>query len=133
MDKNFFLVLVDDDEATNIYNEVIIQDSGFVNKYRIFSSALDLLLFFKDPEHLPNAILIDINMPKINGWELVEKLSELISDQQYSPKIYMLSTSMSPKDKEMVEHYQLVQGYFCKPLTEECLEILTKDTATEAA
>jgi len=121
-----FLVLVDDDEATNVYNEAIIEDSGLVNKYEIYDSSLSVINLFSNFEVSPTTILIDINMPKMNGWELVEKLSELLPKNN-NLHIYMLSTSLSPKDKEMVKQHQLVQGYFNKPLTEAHLETLANE------
>jgi len=121
-----FLVLVDDDEATNVYNETIIEDSDLVGKYKIYDSPLSVINLFSNFKILPTTVLIDINMPKMSGWELVEKLGKFLLDNS-NVYIYMLSTSLSPKDKEMVEQHQMVFGYFNKPLTETYLEALAND------
>lgn len=121
-----FLVLVDDDEATNVYNETIIEDSDLVDEYKIYDSSLSVINLFSNFEESPTTVLIDINMPKMNGWELVERLSELLPKND-NLHVYMLSSSLSPKDKEMVKQHQLVQGYFNKPLTEAHLETLAND------
>lgn len=75
----------------------------------------------------PFIMIVDINMPRMNGFEL---LDEVIDDPQLSKvPIYMLSSSGSEKDKNKAAKYR-IRGYKVKPITEPVLmEILEDEEA----
>ncbi len=76
-----------------------------------------------DPTLVPPFIMIlDINMPRMSGFEL---LDELVEDPMYSQiPIYIVSTSNRQKDKDKAMTYR-VRGYVVKPVTQTVLlEIL---------
>lgn len=130
MQKIKFLVFVDDDYATNFYHKIIVRDSGLVEKWTFFSEPEKALAFFQDlteaenPE-IPDAIFLDINMPKINGWEFLEQYGKIAVLK--SPIIIMLTTSMNPEDQAKAENNPLVKGFKSKPLTEEHLKALKEE------
>lgn len=122
------VLLVDDDEATNIYNTVTIEDTGITDKIlaaRSVTEALNILNNAKeDIDTLPELILLDINMPIMNGWYLLEEL------KQFEPKILsklnivMLSASDNPNDIEKIDKYPFVIDYLSKPLSEDKIQKL---------
>jgi len=120
MSKVRHAVLIDDDEATNVYHDIIVQEADVVEEYQIFDSAVDALDFLKNQEHAPDFILLDINMPRMTGWEFLEEYKKL--DQAVNPpKIIMLTTSLGTFDKKQAEENPLVSGFRQKPLTLEML------------
>jgi len=120
MSKVRHAVLIDDDEATNVYHDIIVQEADVVEEYQIFDSAVDALDFLKNQEHAPDFILLDINMPRMTGWEFLEEYKKL--DQAVNPpKIIMLTTSLGTFDKKQAEDNPLVSGFRQKPLTLEML------------
>jgi len=88
------------------------------------------LTFFKEltteeqPE-IPDAIFLDVNMPKIDGWGFLNKYGEIPIEK--SPIIIMLTTSMNPEDQLKADANPLVKGFKNKPLTEEHLKELQKE------
>ncbi len=121
MDKVRHAILIDDDEATNVYHDIIVQESDVVEEYQIFDSALTALEFLKNREKAPDFILLDINMPRMTGWEFLEEYKKL--DQAANPpKVIMLTTSLGAFDKKQAEDNPIVSGFRQKPLTLEMLE-----------
>jgi len=116
-----YVVLIDDDEATNVYHDIIVQEAGVVEEYRIFDCAITALEFLKNQEQAPDFILLDINMPKMTGWEFLEEYKKL--DQATEPpKVIMLTTSQGTFDQKQAENNPIVSGFKQKPLTFEMLE-----------
>lgn len=68
-------------------------------------------------------VLLDLNMPEMNGWDFLEACKE----RPYSKKVYVVvvTSSLFREDQKKAESYEQVIGYFTKPLTtQNCLEIL---------
>lgn len=75
----------------------------------------------------PFILLVDINMPRMNGFELLEELAD--DEELAKVPVYIMSTSNSPSDKSKAERYR-IQGYLVKPVTESVMaEILAQPAA----
>ena len=73
---------------------------------------------------LPRLVLIDINMPVMNGWEFIEAYETLGIEQKVD--MYILSSSVYENDIEKTKSYQAVKGFISKPLSMERLVELIK-------
>ncbi len=123
------IMLIDDDVATTVYNEIIIEDSECVKEVISMNSAEHALAYLDaaNNENLskPNLILLDINMPTMNGWEFLDELNQLIVDNKTEkPVIIMLSTSSDKDEAEKVKNHRLINDIKSKPLTFEMVEEL---------
>lgn len=123
-------MLVDDDHATNFANKIIIDRAGVTENTITASNgieALDYLNQSSKAEHpSPDLILLDINMPGMNGWEFLDEYNKLSPTNQAEVVVVMLTSSMSPLDKEKAKEYG-VSNFRSKPLTIEMVEEIVNE------
>ena len=83
--------------------------------------AIDQLMDIQrvDPEKLPDYILLDINMPIMNGWEFLDEFKRLNIDPLGKCKIYIISSSVFSNDINKARSYPLVKDFISKPLNVE--------------
>jgi CheY-like chemotaxis protein len=109
-------ILIDDNEADNVYHEIMIRRAGFEGEILVFESGIDALAFFvKDHLELPTCIFLDINMPMMDGFEMAEQATPLLIDKP-SVMLLMLTSSGSPADRERAGTLPVIKGYVTKPL-----------------
>lgn len=124
-------LLIDDNEADNVYHEIVIEEANCVEKVISVQSAKDGLELLKGNEEkkppTPNIIFLDINMPGMNGWEFLDEYQKLNSEQQADMIVVMLTTSLNPDDRKRAEKIKAIKDFKTKPLTTDMLqEILEK-------
>lgn len=80
-------------------------------------------------ETTPDAIILDINMPVMNGFEFLEHYTR--DFDSHVPVVAMLTSSHHAADRERALRYGFVKSYFEKPLTSENLRQLAVLLDTE--
>ncbi len=129
MDKKFdLLMFIDDDEATNYYHEIIVNESDVCKNFIFFSKAFDALDYFSaisSVEQIPNIIFLDINMPKMDGWQFLEHFSKL--NIEPAPKIVMLTTSLSSIERDRADKHPKIHTLLHKSLSEDHLNQLKQE------
>ncbi|MBS4037584.1 MAG: hypothetical protein KGZ46_05490, partial [Hydrogenophaga sp.] len=64
-------ILIDDNEADNVFHEIMIRRAGFTGDVLIFDNGVDALEFMRHDElRVPTCIFLDINMPMLDGFEV---------------------------------------------------------------
>ena len=118
------IVLIDDDATTNYLNKLVVERSNLVDKLFVFNSAGEALSFFKENEQdiEGSLILLDINMPIMNGWEFLESYGQTHGNG--ANKIVLLTSSIDPSDKSKAESNPHVVDYKSKPLSNKLLHEL---------
>lgn len=82
--------------------------------------ALDYFVSTKDePSFHPNLIFIDINMPIMNGWELIDNLMNYKFEFIHNSHVYIVSSSKSPLDRSNYREYNFIKDYITKPIDRE--------------
>ncbi|MBE9599798.1 response regulator [Pedobacter sp. MC2016-24] len=121
------LLVIDDDDINIFIIKKIVQKTGY-NVEMVAKGngqlAIDYLKSVLHQPNFPELILVDINMPILNGWEFLDAYNEL----QVSPPVdlYMLSSSVYENDIEKAKTYTKVKGFISKPLSMERLIELFK-------
>lgn len=84
-------------------------------------------------DKLPDVILLDIYMPKFDGWSFLDKIQHLYPQLVKPLKVYILSSSIDPKDIARSKKYPCVSSFLFKPITNEVLNKLISLEAGDAA
>lgn len=122
--KTISVLLVDDDEINNFISIKLIKKailSTDITACLNGKFAIDQLVAIqqKNPHDLPDYILLDINMPIMNGWEFLDEYKRLNIDPLKKTKIYIISSSVFSNDISKAKSYPLVQDFISKPLNVE--------------
>ncbi len=120
------IVLIDDDEPTNFLHKLVIERYNCAEKVVVFQDAqLALDTLGKETASgllQPDLILLDINMPGMNGWEFLEAYEKLPQTQRGHIVVMMLTTSLNPDDRRKADDITGVTGFLSKPLTKKLLQ-----------
>ena len=125
MKKLNCILLIDDNPDDNFYHERIIRKSDVAHEVLAKTSAFEALSYLKNTQtHAapPDLILLDINMPGMNGWEFLMEYEKLDLALKSKAVVVMLTTSQNPDDKRKAESMPVVSDFKTKPLSKESLE-----------
>ena len=113
MNKNGPVIIIEDDEDDQLFLQEVFQKLNYSNEVLFFSDGLKALNYIHESNILPFVILSDINMPKLNGFELRNKLK---NDAELKLKcIPYLFFSTAMNQRAVIDAYSLsVQGFFEK-------------------
>lgn len=114
--------VIDDDDISLFLTESMLVMEGIgkeVVALKHAPSALQTILTdLNKPGNLPGIIFLDLNMPVMSGWELLEALHAYQSQLLHTCYFYILSSAVDETERLRASHYSLVSGYLQKPLTE---------------
>lgn len=128
MDNKINLLVIDDDDINIFIIKKIVEKTGYnVNMVSKANGllAIEHLKATLNQEDFPHLILIDINMPVLNGWEFLDAYQALNISQKVD--MYMLSSSVYENDIEKAKTYEKVKGFISKPLSIDRLIELFND------
>lgn len=113
-------LLIDDEEVFNfIHTQVIqlIEPDAQIKEIRSSSGALQCIKEnLNKADQFPDVILVDINMPEMNGFELMEELQQLSSSFTKKAHIYMVTSSLFESDRKRAETFSVLTGFMEKPI-----------------
>lgn len=112
------ILLVDDDPINNLINKRLLAKVDLANSIEEYQDGESALKRIKDlPVAESTLILLDINMPVINGWEFLEFYVKDFSER--NDMIIILSSTIDFSDRMKAKDYPVVSGFFEKPLSVE--------------
>ncbi|TXK29865.1 response regulator [Pontibacter qinzhouensis] len=117
------VLLVDDDDATVYITGRLLKQSGLEVDLLVARNGEEALAIVRElckEEHCPELILLDINMPVMDGFEFLEALQQSADLSATAIRIVVLSSSTHYLDRIRAKSYPVVD-YVEKPLTIEKL------------
>lgn len=120
--------IIDDDEIYVFGIKHLMQRVNFSKNIMVFENGQEALRFLtpiiEDEEALPNVILLDINMPIMDGWQFLDEFVKIQTPSSRKLTIYMMSSSVNPADIERAKSYELISDYIIKPIDQNQLELI---------
>jgi CheY-like chemotaxis protein len=128
--KYSHILLIDDADLDNFINENLLKANSFSKKVYLNSSARNALDFLKnliiigEKSIYPEVIFIDINMPIMDGFQFIEVFQKTVEKQFPDIKLVILTSSISPEDKEKAFTISEKITFLNKPITREMLDLI---------
>ena len=131
---------IEDDTTTHFLNEIKLKQANFCHEYIKVYNGEQAIDYFQQLsgnfnetaiDHLPEVILLDLNMPVMDGWEFLELYQEQFPQFASRTKLYILTSSINPKDKEKANNSQIVTAFLEKPLDDNGLNRINDDLSKE--
>ncbi len=123
---HFFLI--DDDEIFQFIMKNTIHEINPDIKIQFFTDGEKGIECLKENldavNKLPDIILLDLNMPFMDGWEFLNEYKSLKSDLKKEINIYLLTSSNSQQDVERAKEISTLSGYLVKPISRDGLKDL---------
>jgi CheY-like chemotaxis protein len=112
--------VIDDDNIYQIIVNKIIQKSEMFSEISSFKNGKEAINAVSNSlnskESFPDIILLDINMPIMDGWEFMEELQILKPSINKQIIVYIVSSSIAVEDKNKAKTYPDILGYLSKPV-----------------
>ena|SRR5690606_21830572 len=116
-------IIIDDSQLDCFIGEKIIQNTGTYSSVKSFTEAKDALDTIKnsprDPEDPMTIIVLDIQMPFMNGFQFVEAFEKLQDNIRSKYAIFMFSSSINENDKNRIENHPAILRFYSKPISKE--------------
>ncbi|WNM20306.1 response regulator [Flavobacterium capsici] len=123
------VLCVDDDLITLMLCKKVIERVNYTKEIETAKNGEEAINYFKEIKNNntnpPELVLLDLNMPIMNGWELLDSYLDLEFNLLYpETKFIVLSSTIDPSDVEKSKSYPMVIDFISKPITKEILNQL---------
>lgn len=120
------VLVIDDTDIDRLLAEKIVKKYNFAEEVVLMESAEEMLDYLHqlpdtETDELPQLILLDINMPEIDGWEFLKQFDLLHKKVKDQFRIFVVSSSKNQEDKERALSNEYVLDYVEKPLSKEVM------------
>jgi CheY-like chemotaxis protein len=119
------LFVIDDDKIYHFLLKNLFKQNGIEVATSFFNNgqeAIEAIKNAKDGKMIPDLILLDVNMPIMNGWQFIEEYNKLVDSLPRASVIYMISSSNDEVDINKAKGYsKIVKDYLLKPICKEDL------------
>ncbi|MFT7101280.1 MAG: CheY-like chemotaxis protein [Bacteroidia bacterium] len=114
------VAIIDDDEIFQFTTKIKFEKLGLVEDVMIFNDGEEAMQFIQsgNKEDMPEILLLDINMPIVDGWDFLELFEKVPKEKKQMMEILMLSSSINPDDVKRAEANAYVADYITKPISD---------------
>lgn len=131
MNKIELTCIIDDDPVYVYGAQRIMKMSDFCENFLVFHNGEEALNSLKPiismGEKIPDIILLDLNMPVMDGWEFLDEFIQIETSKKIL--IYIVSSSIDPTDLAKAKTYKNLKNFLIKPITRETLNEIMYDLA----
>lgn len=116
------ICIIDDDPIYQLITKKIIEKTNLFSDRISFTDGFEALEFFKEENQIPDILLLDIEMPGMDGWDFLDEFCELEKKFDKHINIYVISSSIAKEDIEKAKTYNCITGFISKPINLEKLK-----------
>ncbi|MFD2917387.1 response regulator [Psychroserpens luteus] len=133
MNKIDIACIIDDDPIFIFGAKRMMELSDFCNSFMIFKNGQEAINNLKSimlaGEEIPEVILLDINMPIMDGWEFLDEFTQIESHKLIT--IYIVSSSIDPVDLQRAKRYENVSNFIIKPIAIQTLKNILQEVSQD--
>ena len=111
----------------------MMQEVDFCDNIIVYNNGQDALnelgSLVREGKKLPSIIFLDLNMPIMDGWDFLEGFVKIPNHNQDHVSVYIISSSVDPRDIDRVKNYAIVNNYILKPITADDLKNVLAEVA----
>jgi CheY-like chemotaxis protein len=116
-------IIIDDSRLDCFIAEKIIQNSGTYSSVKSYMEATDAYDSIKNGligvDSIITIIILDIQMPVMNGFQFVEVFEQLPEEIQSKFAIFLFSSSINENDKNRLDNYPSIIRFYSKPISKD--------------
>jgi len=128
MSKLKIACIIDDDPIFIFGLKKVMNSVDFAEEILVYKNGEDalenLIAIRNDKETLPEVILLDLNMPIMDGWQFLDEFTQVKVDKKIT--VYIVSSSIDPLDYEKTKKYNHIENYIIKPVQTDDLKTILK-------
>lgn len=137
MEKLNEILLIDDNEIDNLIHSRLIKELSLAENVQVFLNGKSALfhlkeLIKKNPQNLPDLILLDLNMPIMDGWTFLNEFEKLQTQLPKNIKIYIVSCSINKREIQKALGNKQVIDFISKPVTADRMRQITQKECLRA-
>jgi CheY-like chemotaxis protein len=119
------VAIIDDDRVFQKITWMKITRKNYARKVLMFSDGDQAIRFIRDnasnPDELPDIILLDLNMPVMDGWDFMDAFVKMRPHIGKKITIFVATSSVNPEDQRRAIEVSAVTDYVIKPISDACL------------
>lgn len=133
MSRPLQIMIVDDSDDDRLFARVFLNrvvPDAVLHEFSYAEHALD---FIKSPDRPPiDLILLDISMPRMDGFEFIDKFVTLYPEHKGPARVVVMSHSIDPKDYDWAEKHEGLVGFLTKPITQNSMSSIIDQLVLDA-
>ncbi len=120
------IIVVDDDPVSVQICNMVFKRTMPAAKILVFENGFVALKWINGERSMHSindyyVLLLDLNMPVVDGWGFLTDFEILAEDIQKKFHIYIMTSSDEDKDIERAKQFQSIKGFHLKPLTHKII------------
>lgn len=125
MKKIDIACIIDDDQIYVFGVKKLLNVAGYTKNLLVFHNGEEAIKYMTPiigSEQMPDVILLDIDMPVMDGWEFLNEFTKIKPKLNKAVTIYMVSSSIHDEDIKRAKQYDDVADYIIKPISYDDLK-----------